>query len=211
MTREEAVAIAHSDPEIIVEILLKLSAGIEELERKVAQLTKDSSNSSKPPSSDGPASKSRPRPPTKSGKRKPGGQPGHKGWKRELIPVEDVTRIEEIVPTECGCCRQPFRSEDLTDGGKYLRCQMVDLPEIKPEVTEYRLRCVPCACGAETWAQVPVHARLGFGPRLSAFAAYLTGVHRVTRRGVADVIRTIFGIDICLGSVCNLHRQVNTI
>ena len=209
MTREEAIAIAHSDPEIIVEVLLQLSARIEELERKVAQLTKDSSNSSKPPSSDGPASKPKPRPARKSRKRKPGGQPGHKGKKRELVPVEDVTRIEEIVPAECGGCRQPFGSEDLADGGKYLRYQTVDLPEIKPEVTEYRLRCVPCACGAETWAQIPPHARLGFGPRLSAFAAYLTGVHRVTRRGVADVVRTIFGIDMSVGSVCNLHQEVS--
>lgn len=209
MTREEAIAIAHSDPEIIVEILLNLSARIEELERKVAQLTKDSSNSSKPPSSDGPAAKPRPRPPRQSRKRKPGGQPGHKGNKRELIPVEDVTRIEEIVPAKCGRCRQPFGSGDLPDEGKYLRYQMVDFPEIKPVVTEYRLRCVPCACGTETWAEIPSHARCGFGPRISAFTAYLTGVHRVTRRGVADVVRTLFGIDICLGSVCNLHQEVS--
>jgi hypothetical protein len=62
MTREEAIIIAHSDPEVIIEFLLRMSetnerlqSRIEELERKIALLTRDSSNSSKPPSSDGPA------------------------------------------------------------------------------------------------------------------------------------------------------------
>jgi len=98
MTREEAIAIAHSPPEIIVEVLLKLSARIEELERKVAALTKDSSNSSQPPSSDGPATKPKPRRPKRSRKRKPGGQPGHKGHNRELIPIEQADVVEDILP-----------------------------------------------------------------------------------------------------------------
>jgi hypothetical protein len=82
MTREEARAIAYGDRELIVEILLQLSARIEELERQVALLTRDSSNSSQPPSSDGPAAKPRPKPPAKSRKRKRGAQPGHKGKRR---------------------------------------------------------------------------------------------------------------------------------
>lgn len=90
MTREEAVAIANSDKDTIVEVLLHLSATIEkltarvaQLERQVALLTKDSSNSSKPPSSDGPGTKPKARPPRKSRKRNPGGQPGHKGSNRK--------------------------------------------------------------------------------------------------------------------------------
>ena len=103
MTREEAIAIAHSDPEIIVEALLNLSARIEDLEGKIALLTTDSSNSSKPPSSDGPQTKLRPRPPKKSKKRNRGGQPGHKGTNRELIPEEEVG---EPIPSVSRCVRQ---------------------------------------------------------------------------------------------------------
>jgi len=88
MTREEAIAIARNDPEIIVEVLLQMGTRIEDLERKIALLTRDSSNSSKPPSSDGPAAKPKARPPMKSKKRKPGGQPGHKGSNRDLIPTQ---------------------------------------------------------------------------------------------------------------------------
>jgi hypothetical protein len=96
MTREEAIIIAHSDPEVIVEVLLNWSARIEELERKAALLTRDSSNSSKPLSSDGPAGKPKAHPPQKSRKRIPGGQHGHKGNKRELIPPDEVDVIEDI-------------------------------------------------------------------------------------------------------------------
>ncbi|MEW6352476.1 MAG: DUF6444 domain-containing protein [Thermodesulfobacteriota bacterium] len=84
MAREEVARLVYENPERAIELILQLvaerkdlTARVEELERKIALLTTDSSNSSKPPSSDGPQSKLRPRPPQKSRKRKPGGQPGH--------------------------------------------------------------------------------------------------------------------------------------
>ena len=211
MTREEAIAIAHSDPEIIVEVLLKLGARIDELERKVAYLTKDSSNSSKPPSSDGPASMPESRRPKKSRKRRPGGQPGHKGHKRELIPTEDVDLVEDVLPQACERCHSPLQpgkdgSELL---GNYLRYQVIDIPKIKTHVTEYHLRSVKCECGTTTWAEIPSHARSGFGARLTALLVYLTACHRVTRRGCQEIARTLLGIDISLGSVCKLHEEVS--
>ncbi len=89
MTREEAIAIAYGDREMIVEILLHLSDAVDlltekvaELERKIAVLTKDSSNSSKPPSSDGPTTKQKTRRRKKYRHRKPGGQLGSPGDKQ---------------------------------------------------------------------------------------------------------------------------------
>ena len=209
MTREEAIAIAHSAPEFIVEILLMLSARIEELERKIALLTRDSSNSSKPPSTDGPAAKPRPRRPMKSKKRKPGGQPGHRGTNRNLIPVEEVDRVISVFPDACKHCGALLMPEPDEDSGKYWRHQVLDIPEPRPDVTEYQLHCIRCSCGAENWAKIPRVARSGFGPRLTAFLAHLTGLHRVTRRGCQEIAKTIFGIDICLGSVCKLHEEVS--
>jgi transposase len=86
---------------------------------------------------------------------------------------------------------------------------VIDIPEPKPEVTEYQLRCIRCSCGAENWPKIPQAARSGFGPRLAAFLAHLTGRHRVTRRGCQEIAKTIFGIDICLGSVCKLHQEIS--
>jgi transposase len=209
MTREEAIAIAHSSPEIIVEVLLQLTARIEELERKIAVLTRDSSNSSKPPSSDGPAAKPRPRPPMKSKKRKPGGQPGHKGTNRDLIPVEEVKEVIPVFPEACHHCGAVLSHDPDQPTGKYWRHQVIDIPEPKPEVTEYQLQCIRCSCGAENWGKIPQAARSGFGPRITAFLAHLTGLHRVTRRGCEEIAKTIFGIALCLGSVCKLHQEVS--
>ena len=39
--------------------------------------------------------------------------------------------------------------------------------------------------------------------------AYLTALHRVTRRGCQEIAQTLFGIDISVGSVCNLHEEVS--
>lgn len=218
MTREEAIAIAYGDRDRIVEVLLQLSdavdiltAKVAELERKVALLTKDSSNSSKPPSSDGPVSKPGIRRRKKSRHRKPGGQVGHKGTNRDLVPIEKVDLIEEVFPESCEICHKPFYPGGDTSRllGNYLRCQVIEIPEIKPYIKEYKLRCAECECGAVTWAEVPPQARSGFGPRLTALVAYLTAMHRVTRRGCQELAKTLFGIDISLGSVCKLHEEVS--
>lgn len=208
MTREEAIAIAHSSPEVIVEALLTSNARIEELERKVALLTKDSSNSSKPPSSDGPG-KPKARRPMKSKKRKPGGQPGHKGSNRNLIPTEEADDVIPVFPETCDHCGAILTPNPDQPTGKYWRHQVIDIPEPLPEVIEYHLHCVRCSCGAETWARIPHTVRSGFGSRLTAFLAHLTGFHRVTRRGCREIAKTIFGIDMSPGSVCKLHQDVS--
>jgi transposase len=218
MTREEAKALVYGNPEAAVELILqlvstveRLTARVEELERKIALLTRDSSNSSKPPSSDGPSAKPKARRPMKSKKRQRGGQPGHKGSNRNLIPIEEVNSVIPVFPESCDDCGEVLPQEPNSDQptGKYWRHQVVDIPEPKPEVTEYQLHCIRCSCGAENWGKIPHMARSGFGPRLTAFLAHLTGLHRVTRRGCQEIAKTIFGIDICLGSVCKLHQEVS--
>ncbi len=93
--------------EAVIETLLSLDARIRELERIVAKLTENSSNSSRPPSSDPPWSKKEPSRKNPS-KRKQGGQPGHKGKKRELLPPEMVTKTHNLFPETCSHCQLPF-------------------------------------------------------------------------------------------------------
>jgi hypothetical protein len=59
---------------------------------------------------------------------------------------------------------------------------------------------VKCSCGATTWADIPSHARTGFGPRFTAMLAYLTALHKVTRRAVKKSLR------LCLASTSLLVR-----
>jgi transposase len=217
MTREEARAIAYGDREMIVEVLLQLSQTVEqlttrvnELERRIAILTKDSTNSSKPPSTDGPTKKPRARLPKKSRKRKPGGQPGHKGCNRSLIPSDQVDEIIGLAPETCDQCGKMLGpgAAACCATGKYLPFQVIDIPKVKPYVIEYRRQGFRCQCGAVTWAKLPAAVRSAFGPRLTGVLAHLSSLHRVTRRGCQDIAETLLGIKISLGSVCKLHQEV---
>ena len=77
---------------------------IAELERELGAFRKNSTNSSKPPSSDGLAGEQRLRGRKKKSRRKPGGQPGHAGHHRPLVPLDQVSAIEVRLPRQCGHC-----------------------------------------------------------------------------------------------------------
>src|SRR6266851_4362253 len=77
---------------------------IADLERQLAGRKKNSTNSSKPPSSDGLAGEQRPRGRKHNSKRKPGAQPGHRGHHRPLVPSAEVSAIEVLLPKQCGHC-----------------------------------------------------------------------------------------------------------
>jgi transposase len=216
MTREEVAQLVYENPEAAIELILqllatveKLTARIEDLERKIALLTTDSSNSSKPPSSDGPQTKLRPRPRQKSKKRNPGGQPGHKWTNRELIPMDEVGEIIALYPDVCDNCGATLLPNPDASTGKYWRHQVIDIPEPKSEVVEYHRMCIRCQCGTENWGKLPREALSGIGARLTALFAHLSGLHRVTRRGCKEIAKTIFRIDVCVGTVCKLHQEVS--
>jgi transposase len=95
-----------------------------------ARLGMDSRNSSKPPSSDPPNVAARPKR-GPSGRRR-GGQPGHKGTTRALLPPERVHAIIELKPEECERCGRALSGDDP----KPKRRQVIDVPPVEPEVTE---------------------------------------------------------------------------
>jgi transposase len=195
MTPEEARAIAYGDPEQIVEVLLRLSAEIDQLKREVAFLTRNSTNSSKPPSSDGPAVKLRPRRPKKSKKRNPGGQPGHKGTNRDLIPIDEVVQVIPVFPQACDHCGASLNPDPDKPTGKYWRHPVIDIPDPKQQVAEYQLQCIRCNCGTENWGKIPQAARSGFGPRLTAFLAHLTGLLFHPTVDGTPLARDFFAVD----------------
>jgi transposase len=209
MDRQEAERIYDAGREAVIETLLSLDARVRELEQIVAGLTKNSSNSSRPPSSDPPWSKKEPSR-KKPSKRKQGGQPGHKGKKRELLPPEMVTTTHDLFPETCSCCQRPITQELKIPSPNPLRHQVTDLPIIVPKTTEYRCHSVLCSCGHRTVATLPGEvAQSEFGPGVHAVIAYLMAAHRVTRRGIAEIMGAIFGISISTGAVCNVAERVS--
>jgi len=175
----------------------RLLARITELE---ARLDLNSSNSSKPPSSDGPMVKLPPKKvPTG---RKPGGQRGHKGSYRALLPVEKVDEVVEHWPHKCEGCNAALPTHLRAEVGEPVRHQVTEIPQIKAHVTEHRLRAQYCECGCTTRAELP--AGVGpssFGVRLQAVLTLFTGCYQVSRRATVGALSELFGVELSLGSV----------
>jgi transposase len=164
------------------------------------RLNQNSTNSSRPPSSDPPPVKRRPpRPP--SGRRS-GGQPGHERQQRPLLSPD---HIEVLKPSRCRRCGQALTGQDLDP----LRHQVLDLPEIRPEVTEYQLHHLRCLrCGVSTRATLPPGVPTGGqGPRLQAVLALMTGAYRMSKRMVEAFCADVLGVPVCAGQVCACEAQ----
>ncbi|NVJ10801.1 IS66 family transposase [Myxococcus sp. AM001] len=187
---------------VIVELMAKveaLTARVAELE---ARLRQNSSNSSKPPSSDVPGT---PRPPKKPTGRRPGGQPGHKKHERGLLPPDEVQHFVELVPKECRGCGSWLVGRD----SEPRRHQVVEVPPLSAIVTEYRSHALECvACGTVTRQPVPAHASSAFGDRLSALASLLVGKYRLSKRLVKDALSDMLGVEVSVGSVSNLEGEM---
>jgi transposase len=169
-----------------------------------ARLGQDSSNSSRPPSSDPPWGKRRP--PVPPSGRRPGGQPGHPGHFRALVPRERVDVVVDHWPDCCVGCAGPLvgaRFADQRAAEDYVPHQVTDLPPLRAVVTEHRLQRVACpACGATTRATLPPDVPPGAaGPRLQAAVATLSGGYRLSRRAVADLCATLLDAPLSVGSV----------
>lgn len=216
MDRQEAERIYNAGKEVVIETLLAMDARIKyleqkipELERAIAALSKNSSNSSRPPSSDKPWINKTKR--IRSGNRKQGGQLGHKGKKRELLPPEEMDHIHNIFPVRCGCCHLPFSSTAQILSAQPTRHQVFDLPVVVPTKEEYRCHSLLCQCGHRTAGSLPSHiAQSAFGPRVHAAIAYLASVHHGSRRGIAEIMHSFFGLEISTGAICNAAKRVST-
>ena len=179
-----------------------LTAQVEEFKRR---LDMNSQNSSKPPSSDGPDAEPSKR--KTGGKRKPGGQPGHEGHHRELLPVEKVDKVTGVTPGACEHCGRKIEGEDPQPE----RHQVWEIPAIQPYLEEFQLHRLWCGdCGKFTRARFPEGVPAGaFGPRLQATIALLSGVYRLSKRSVESVLADFFHTPISLGSICACEAAVS--
>lgn len=183
-------------PPAVVAYIRFLEAKIAELE---ARLNQNSTNSSKPPSSDAPHVK--PAPPKAPSGRRRGGQPGHPKAERTRLPPDEVRPLK---PDFCRDCSHPLGGDDPHP----FVHQVHELPVITPYVVEYRCHRLRCPhCGTTTTAPVPDEATTGYGPRAQAVAAMLTGSCRLGKRGVSQLFDDLFGLPLSPAMVCKLQRR----
>jgi transposase len=182
--------------------IVRLTERLAVLEERVGR---SSRNSSQPPSSDPPSVSARPQ--RKRSGRKQGGQPGHTGHGRALLPPEQVDELVEVRPLACADCGALLLGADPAPA----RRQVTELPRVVPVVREYRQHTLTChACGAATTAAWPAGLPAGsFGPRVAATVAYLTGRCGVSKREAQEILHAVCHLEVGLGSIAALERQVS--
>ena len=165
-----------------------------------------SRNSSRPPSSDPPKSP-RPRRP-RSGRRR-GGQPGHPGHSRTLIPIEEVDEIVILKPEQCRGCQVPLVGEDPSP----FRHQVIEIPPIQPVVTEYQWHQLVCPdCGETTRAPWPQGVPSGtYGPRVHATVALCTGSYRLSKRTTQQAMDDLFGVPMSVGTISQSEKATTKV
>jgi transposase len=180
----------------LAEALARIEVLEAENQKLREQIRQNSRNSSKPPSSD----LGRRKAPRKSAGRKPGGQPGHAGAAREVVPPERVDEVVDQDPETCANCGTPLVEAVRMDADVR---QIVEMPEFKAFVREFRLWKKRCPkCGGFTRGKMPPGSPKGaFGPRIQATAALLSGRFRLSRREVRALLRLLAGLEMSLGSV----------
>ena len=201
-----------------------------ELEALRRQLGRDSSNSSQPPSTDGPGAKAKakagrgpagqqaeqsPQPSAGAGeaagrarrKQKQGGQRGHRG--SGLAPVATPDRREPVEPSCCGGCGGGLAGAPGTVAS---RVQVFDLPTFSMAVTEYQMMRRRCGCGHATTADLPAGVRGGpacYGPNVTAAATLLASQDVLGIERTADLMSTLLGVAVSTGFISSCLTRLD--
>lgn len=174
------------------------------------QTGQSSRNSSLPPSKDTPQHQ-RPRRHRCSG-RLPGGQPGHPGVTRPLVPVEELTTPPvEVLPATCPC-GHTFTPDAPRAGAPY-RHQVWDIPPVTPVLVEYQLHHRTCPdCGTTVRAPYPAGVpTLSLGPQVQAVITTLTGQYHLAKQAVSRLLRDFFGIPASAATVCAVEQAMSRV
>jgi len=173
----------------------------DQVESLAARLNQDSTNSSRPPSSDSPYKKPRRRTGASPRPRKGGGKPGHAGHRQVLLAP---TSVEDMLPEVCACGSGEFGLVS-----PYYTHQVLELPRIEMEVSHWVLHQGQCvACGRWCKACAPAAHTTGYGPRLSALMAELAGTYGNGRRMVQTFCSSVLGVPISLGAIQKVVDRV---
>lgn len=205
--REDIEKIYDQGKEVMVDFVMNL---IQEFTSKINQLTervnelegrlvKNSSNSSKPPSSDGLKRKKRTRSQRKRMGRKSGGQKGHPGKTLEMTATPD--HIVKIKVKTCACCGKSIKKAHAKD---YEARQKFEIPAPIVEVTEYRAEIIDCPhCGTENKASFPegITHKTQYGNHLRSIAVYLGNYQLIPTERSAEIFSDLFQVPLSEGTI----------
>jgi transposase len=196
-TREALEVLVRTQPQQVIDIVL----GMQE------RLSKDSHNSSKPPSQDGLKKIPRTRSLRGVSGKKPGGQKGHEGSRLE--PVEDPDHIMRYPVEACQGCGHDLNPQ-APDSVE--RRQVFDLPPLDPVVTEHQGDVKVCPrCGRENRATFPKNVTqvTQYGSGVNALAIYCTQWQLLPLDRTASLFDELFGLPLGTGTLCDMIQRAH--
>lgn len=209
--REELLLQVRIQPEAVVDLLVEsemnAAALLAENNELKGRLALDSTNSSKPPSSDG-YKKASVRNLREKSARKPGGQPGHPGHTLEPVKNPDHKQIHTLHTCPCGQCGGvSLENEPVLDH----ECRQVfDLPPLRLEVTEHRAEIKRCPLsGLAVKAPFPsgVDAPVQYGPHYRGFWLYLFNQQLLPFDRLGQTCLDLFGHPLSLGTITQNNER----
>lgn len=196
-------ALSQLSKDDLIALLLAQGARIAELERRLGL---NSSNSGKPPSSDGLKKPVRISSLRETSSKKTGGQLGHPGTTLCQTIKPDAT-IDHF-PQTCAGCGAALDETMATD---HAARQLFDLPTPKPLlVTEHRAHTCRCSsCGTQTKAAFParVAAPAQYGPRIEAFVLYLQNHQLLPEKRLAMLMADLFGVNLTTATIARISQN----
>ena len=197
-SREELIALIQAQEAQIAALMARVA----ELERRLGL---NSSNSGKPPSSDGLKKPARVASLRERSNKKPGGQQGHEGETlRQSAEPDEI--VDHFPPICSGCGGALTRGMALDHAAR----QVHDLPEPRPlVVTEHRAHVCQCAgCGARTRGAFPdgVNAPVQYGARIAAFTIYLTHQQLLPQKRLVALMADLFDVRIAAATIEGMSR-----
>ena len=182
-------------------LIKQLEARIQELEQR---LKKNSSNSSKPPSSDGLSKPPRTTSLRENGKHKSGGQKGHKGESLKQIEIPDI--VKKHVLTACPDCQHSLIQSPLLG---VVKRQVFDIPPPKIEVTEHQAEVKYCACCNKTVTALfpsEVRAPVQYGEIIRSWSVYYQYQHFIPEDRLQQLFSDLYGIQLATATLASYNR-----
>jgi transposase len=123
--------------------------------------------------------------------------------------VEEVDAVVVLKPEQCQKCHAPLSGEDAAA----FRHQVLEIPPIKPVITEYQWHQLTCpACGEITRAPWPEGVPSGtYGPRVHATVALCTGAYHLSKRTTQHVMDDLFGVPMSVGTISQSEQRTSEV